>query len=139
MAEQDAKISETGPNRQELRVDKWMWAVRLYKTRSQAAEACRKGRVQIDGQPVKPSRLVREGDLIEIRRPPAVFSYIVKRLTDKRQPPKLALSFLEDVTPEEEKEKMRHQNLLVFSRRDKGTGRPTKRERRIIDRLKDTD
>jgi ribosome-associated heat shock protein Hsp15 len=120
-----------------LRIDKWLWTVRLFKTRSQAAEACRKGKVAIDGIPVKPSRIIREGDIISVRRAPSVFTYRVKALAGSRQSASQAVEFLEDLTPEEEKEKSVHKNLLIFSRRDRGTGRPSKRDRRIIDRLKE--
>lgn len=125
--------------RTEVRVDKWLWSVRLFKTRSQAAEACRKGKVTIGQLPVKPSRIIKEGEIISLKRLPAVFKYRVKFLIDKRQPAKLVDRFMEDLTPEEEREKSHHKNLVVFSRRDRGSGRPTKRERRIIDKLRDSD
>jgi ribosome-associated heat shock protein Hsp15 len=120
------------------RTDKWMWAVRLFKTRSQATEACRKGRVIIDNIPVKPSRIIKPGDILHIKRPPSVFQYRVKELVMNRQPARLVGNYIEDLTPEEEKEKSRHPNLLVYARRDRGTGRPTKKERRIIDKLENS-
>ncbi len=123
----------------EVRVDKWMWAVRLFKTRSQSAEACRKGRVLINEVAVKPSRLLKEGDIIHLRRPPSVFCYRVIALVEKRQPAKLVAKYFEDLTPDEERDKAIHKNLVVFARRDRGTGRPTKRERRVIDRLSNSD
>jgi len=119
----------------DIRIDKWLWAVRLFKTRSQSAEACRKGRVLIDDIPVKPSRTIKEGDIIILRRPPSVCSYRVIQLVDNRQPARLVNNFMEDLTPEEEKKKSRIRTLVVFAKRDRGTGRPTKKERRIIDRL----
>ncbi len=122
-----------------LRADKWLWAVRLFKTRSQSAEACRKGRVIIDEVPVKPSRMLKEGDIIHLRRPPSVFCYRVRALVEKRQPAKLVEKYLEDLTPDKEREKSMHKNLVVFARRDRGSVRPTKRERRIIDRLSNSD
>lgn len=122
-----------------VRIDKWLWAVRLFKTRSLATEACRSGRVTIDDVPVKPSRSVKEGDTIKLRRPPTVYTYRVLQPVGKRQPPRLAANCLEDLTPEEEKEKARHRNLVMFVRRDRGAGRPTKRERRILDRLPGND
>ncbi len=118
-----------------IRIDKWLWAVRLFKTRSLSAEACRKGKVTIDDLQVKPSRTLKEGDIIKLRRPPAIFTYRVKELVGKRQPAKMVDLFLEDLTPEEEKEKSMHKNLVVFSGRDRGAGRPTKKERRIIDKF----
>ena len=120
------------------RIDKWLWAVRLFKTRSMATEACRKGRVMIDDIPVKPSRIIKQGDIIHLKRPPSVFQYRVKELVLNRQPARLVDLYLEDVTPEEEREKSRHPNLLIFARRDRGAGRPTKKERRIIDKLGDS-
>lgn len=130
-------MEKTNQDKTDLRVDKWLWAVRLFKTRSQSAEACKKGRVLIDGHSVRPSRLVREGDIISLKRPPAVFKYRVRGLVEKRQPANLAVNFIEDITPDEEKEKSGHRNLVVFSRRDRGSGRPTKKERRVMDRLQD--
>jgi ribosome-associated heat shock protein Hsp15 len=130
-------MEKTNQDKSDLRVDKWLWAVRLFKTRSQSAEACKKGRVLIGGQAVKPSRLVREGDIISLKRPPAVFTYRVRGLVEKRQPASLAVNFIEDITPDEEKEKSGHRNLIIFARRDRGSGRPTKKERRVIDRLQD--
>ncbi len=123
----------------DIRIDKWLWAVRLFKTRNLSAEACRKGRVLIDGQPVKPSRIIKPGDLINIRRPPSMHTYRVKALVENRQSASLVEKYLENLTPEEEVKKSIHKNLMIFSRRDRGAGRPTKRERRIIDRLKDQD
>ena len=122
----------------ESRVDKWMWAVRLFKTRNQSAEACRKGRVLIGDLPVKPSRILKVGDIIRVRRPPSVYTYMVKKMVHMRQPAKMVDHFLEDLTADEEKKKSVHPNLLVFAGRDRGAGRPTKRERRSIDKLYDS-
>ena len=127
-------MQKTDSEKTDPRIDKWLWAVRLFKTRSQSAEACRKGRVLIDGQAVKPSRHVREGDIIILRRPPAVFTCRVRGLVENRQPAKEVNNYLEDLTPEEERQKALHNNIIVFSRRDRGSGRPTKKERRIIDK-----
>lgn len=128
-------MEEKKPPAFEIRADKWLWAVRLFKTRSQSAEACRKGRVTIGDIAIKPSRLLNEGDIISIRRPPSVYTYRVLRTVEKRLPAKLVSGYMEDITPEEEKEKAVHKNLLVFARRERGSGRPTKRERRDIDKL----
>lgn len=117
------------------RADKWLWSVRLFKTRSSSAESCRKGVVTIDDMPVKPSRLLKEGDIIRLRRPPAIFTYRVKGIPESRLPAKLVGLYLEDLTPAVEIEKLLHKNLIVFSKRDRGAGRPTKKERRVIDRL----
>ena len=131
----DKKEKETG----DLRVDKWLWAVRLFKTRSQSTDACRKGRVLMDNVPVKPSRNIKAGDIITLRRPPVVYTYRVRRLVENRLPARLVSGYLEDLTPDEEKEKILNRNLVIFARRDRGTGRPTKRERRVIDRLSNSD
>lgn len=128
-------MGKTVGDKSDLRVDKWLWAVRLFKTRSQSAEACRKGWVVIENVPVKPSRAIKEGDIIILKRPPAFFTYRVTGITDRRQPAKLVCQYMEDLTSEEEKEKSMHKNLIVFARRDRGTGRPTKKERRIIDKI----
>jgi ribosome-associated heat shock protein Hsp15 len=132
-------MEKTDREKTDPRIDKWLWAVRLFKTRSKSAEACRKGRVLIDGQAVKPSRHVREGDIISLRRPPAVFTYRVRGLVENRQPASNVNNYLEDLTSGEERQKALHQNIVVFSRRDRGSGRPTKKERRIIDKLKGPD
>jgi ribosome-associated heat shock protein Hsp15 len=132
-------MTEKGLQKSDMRADKWLWAVRLFKTRSLSAEACRKGRVMIGDIIVKPSRVLRAGDIISLRRPPSVYTYKVLSLTDSRLPAKLVGEYVEDLTPEEEKEKSLHKNLLVFAKRDRGTGRPTKRERRNIDRLNESD
>jgi ribosome-associated heat shock protein Hsp15 len=132
-------MEKTGSEKTDPRIDKWLWAVRLFKTRNQSAEACRKGRVLIDGQAVKPSRHVREGDIISLRRPPAVLTYRVRGLVENRQPAREVNNYLEDLTPGEERQKALHHNIGVFSRRDRGSGRPTKKERRTIDKLKGPD
>ncbi len=119
------------------RIDKYLWTVRLYKTRSQASEACRKGRINVNGIPVKPSYTISEGDSFTMRRPPVIFSYKVTSLPPSRVSAKLVPEYLEDHTPESEKQKL---EVIMTSRSDKrmkGTGRPTKKERRDIDRYKD--
>jgi ribosome-associated heat shock protein Hsp15 len=118
------------------RADKWLWSVRLFKTRSLAAEACRKGKISIDNIPVKPSRLLKEADIIRLQRPPVLYTYRVKGVPDRRLPAKLVNLYLEDLTPAGESEKLTLKNLVVFSKRDRGSGRPTKKERRLIDRLR---
>ncbi len=116
-----------------VRIDKWMWAVRLFKTRSQATEACRKGRVEIGNLPVKPSREIRVGEIIKIRRQPINRSYKVLALSEKRMSAKLAENFLEDVTPPEELEIPEIQKQMNWIIRERGSGRPTKRDRRKLD------
>ncbi|MDA3816040.1 MAG: S4 domain-containing protein [Prolixibacteraceae bacterium] len=118
-----------------VRIDKWLWAVRVYKTRSQASEACRKGRVEIDGVSVKPSREIKRGEIIEVRKNPVTYHYKVIELSVKRMGAKLVPDFMKDVTPPENKEVLEMQRLMSWSDRKRGEGRPTKKERRDIDRL----
>jgi len=118
----------------DLRIDKWLWAVRIFKTRSQATAACRKGRVMIHHTPVKPSRILKINDIIEVKRPPVNYSYRVKGLLGKRLSARRILEYVENITPAEELNKLTRRDTF-FIKRDKGTGRPTKRERRRIDKL----
>ncbi len=119
-----------------VRVDKWLWAVRIYKTRSLATEACKKGRVIIDDVQVKPSREIKTGDIILVRKLPVVYTYKVKDVLEKRLSARLVQDYIEDLTSVEELNKL-NINETVFVKRDRGTGRPTKKERRVIDRMKD--
>ncbi len=121
---------------QDLRIDKWLWAVRIFKTRSQAAEACKKGRVLIDDVQVKPSRVLKVGEIVSIKRPPVLYQYKVLGLLGKRQSAKIVVDYVEDITPESEKEKLDIQRFTGFEIRDRGVGRPTKKERRLIEELK---
>lgn len=121
---------------QEIRIDKWLWAVRIYKTRSQAAEACKSGRILIDDQAVKPSRTVRKGQIIQVSVPPMLRTLEVKELLKNRVGAKLVSEYMTDLTPKEEFEKLEMIRQMKTEWRDRGTGRPTKKERRDIDRLK---
>lgn len=121
-----------------IRIDKYLWAVRLFKTRSSASEACRKGKVLIGGVPVKPSRNVTPGDIISVKRMPAIFTYQVIAAVEKRLPAKMVANHIADITSEEEKARLlmaRHS--ASFGYREKGAGRPTKKERRILDNMLD--
>ncbi|MFW5890311.1 MAG: RNA-binding S4 domain-containing protein, partial [Marinilabiliaceae bacterium] len=118
-----------------VRIDKFLWAVRLFKTRSLAAEACKKGRVMIDDQPVKSSRQIRRGDEISIKVPPAVKTYKVLDLSEKRMGAKLVPDYLEEITPKEELDLLDKARMVSRMDRPKGTGRPTKKERRDLDQL----
>jgi len=120
----------------QIRVDKWLWAVRIFKTRNQATEACKKGRILIREQPVKPSRILRINDIIQVKRPPVVYSYKVTGLLTKRLSARLVKDYIEDVTPEQELEKLKVRETFFISR-DRGSGRPTKKERRIMDKLRE--
>jgi len=116
-----------------MRVDKWLWAVRLYKTRSLASEACRKGRIMISNMPVKPSRVLKIGDIIQVKKTPVTYSYKVLQLTGNRMGAKMVSEYLLDMTPKEELEVLEVQKNMTWFKRDRGTGRPTKKERRDLD------
>ena len=118
---------------EDVRVDKWLWAVRIYKTRSQATEACRKGHVSIGNLPVKPSRAVHIGEVVKVRKSPVVRSFRILALAEKRMSAKLTAGYLEDVTPPEELEIQEMQKNMRWITRDPGTGRPTKKDRRELD------
>ncbi len=119
-----------------VRIDKWLWAVRIFKTRSLAAEACGKGHVRIGESSVKASREIREGEVVRVRMVPVERHYLVKKMTDKRMSAQLAVDFVEDVTPREVLDLLNAAKVYGFERRDRGSGRPTKRDRRMIDRMK---
>ena len=121
---------------EKVRIDKWLWAVRIFKTRSQASEACRKGRILIDGMEVKPSRIIKIGDTLFIRKLPVIYTIRVKDLVENRLPAQRVKEFAEDLTSAEELEKLKLRDT-VFFKRDRGTGRPTKKERRLLDDILD--
>jgi len=120
-----------------IRIDKFLWSVRIYKTRSIASEACRKGRIIINDIQAKPSRIVIKGEIIIVKKPPIVFTYRIIETVENRVSAKLVNNYLEDLTPEQEKIKLdiRHAGFSNF--REKGSGRPTKKERRDLDRFID--
>ncbi|MFP4041512.1 MAG: RNA-binding S4 domain-containing protein [Bacteroidales bacterium] len=121
----------------QLRIDKWLWAVRIFKTRSQASDACKKGKVLIEGQQVKPSRIIKTGEIVTVKKRPVFYKYKVLGLLGKRQGAKIAQEYYEDITPDEEKQKLElHRKQDKFEHREKGMGRPTKKERRILDQIK---
>ena len=119
-----------------IRIDKYLWAVRIYKTRSIAADECRKGRITINDISVKPSRNVEAGEIMTVKKPPVLYKYKIIDVTENRLPAKLVSQFIDDITPEEEKRKLDVNLQSGTFYRDKGTGRPTKKERRVIDRFK---
>lgn len=119
-----------------MRIDKWLWAVRIYKTRSLATEACRTGRIRIDGEPVKASREIHPGQEISIHLGIYTKSVRVKDLLHNRVGAALVPQYLDDLTPAEEYKKLKVQNEMKTEFRERGLGRPTKRHRRMIDRLK---
>ena len=124
---------------EKVRIDKWRWAVRIFKTRSLAAEACQKGHVKIGEMVVKPSRELKGGEVVKVRMAPIEREYRVKQLTDKRMSAQLAVNFVEDVTPPETLDFLNSVKVYGFEFRPRGAGRPTKRDRRMIDRLKNGD
>jgi ribosome-associated heat shock protein Hsp15 len=120
----------------QIRIDKFLWAVRIYKTRSIAADECRKGRVIINNIPVKPSRTVEQDEIMIVRKPPVHYKYKIINVIENRIGAKLVSQFIDDITPEEEKLKLSLNLQSGTFYRDKGAGRPTKKERRVIDRFK---
>lgn len=119
-----------------VRIDKFLWSVRLYKTRSIASDECRKGRITIDNIQVKPSRLILKNEIIIVRKPPVIYTYRVIEPLENRVSAKLVEQFVEDLTTEEERAKLDIRQSVEIGNRDKGSGRPTKKERRVIDKLK---
>lgn len=117
----------------EVRIDKWLWAVRIFKTRSLATDACKMNRVSINGQLTKPSRLVKEGDVISVRKPPIEYSFKVLRVLNNRVGAKLVPEYMENVTPKEQYDILELQRLSRFVDRAKGLGRPTKKDRRDME------
>lgn len=121
---------------EKVRLDKFLHAVRLFKTRSLATENCKKGRVLINNIPAKPSRLISVGEIIEIKFPPIVRVYKTIALIEKRTSAKFVEKYIEEITPASELEKLKIIKTNISSNRAKGLGRPTKRERRDIDNLR---
>ena len=117
----------------EVRIDKWLWAVRVFKTRSLATDACKMNRVSINVQLTKPSRLVKEGDVIGVRKPPIEYSFKVLRVLNNRVGAKLVPEYMENVTPKEQYDILELQRLSRFVDRAKGLGRPTKKDRRDME------
>ena len=121
----------------EIRLDKYLWAVRIFKTRSDAADAVRNNKVTVNGSYAKPSREVKLGDVIAVRKQQVTYSYKVLDLVSSRQPAKNVPLYCLDITPQEELAKLNVPRETNFVFRDRGTGRPTKKERRELDSLMD--
>ena len=117
----------------EARLDKWLWAARIFKTRSIAADACKNGRVTIGGVKQKASKMIKEGDSIEVRKPPITYSFKVLKAIQNRVGAKLVPEVLENVTAKEQLELLEMNRIGGFIGRARGTGRPTKKERRELD------
>ena len=118
---------------QEARIDKWLWAARIYKTRTLAADACKNGRITINGAQTKPSRTVKAGDKVGVKKPPITYTFLVKQPIEKRVGAKLLPDILENVTTPEQYELLEMSRISGFVDRARGTGRPTKKDRRAID------
>ena len=112
----------------DVRIDKWLWATRIFKTRTIATDACKKGRVTIGGMNVKPSRPVKVGEIVDVRKPPITYSFRVKDLAENRMGAKLVPDFLENVTAPEQYELLEMSLISRFIKRLKGFGRPTNKE-----------
>lgn len=119
----------------EARIDKWMWAVRIFKTRTIAAEACKKGRISINGALAKAARTVKPGDVIQVRKPPVTYSFKVLQPIEKRVGAKLVAEMMENVTTPEQYELLEMSRVSGFVNRAKGTGRPTKKDRRSLEKF----
>ena len=117
----------------EARLDKWLWAARIFQTRSIAIDACKNGRVTMNGQRMKPAHVIRIGDVIEIRKPPITYSFRVKQAIQNRISAKLVPDVLENITPPAQMELLELSRISGFVNRAKGTGRPTKKEPREHD------
>jgi ribosome-associated heat shock protein Hsp15 len=120
-----------------VRLDKYLWAIRVFKTRSEAADACNGNKVRLNGVPAKPSKAVKPGDSIDVRKGSALFSYRVLQLTESRMGAALVEQYADNLTPESELEKLHAPRETIVLQRDRGTGRPTKKDRRQLDELMD--
>lgn len=117
----------------EARIDKWMWAVRIFKTRTIAAEACKKGRVTINGSQVKAARMIKPGDVIQVKKSPIIYSFKVLQTIEKRVGAKLVSEVMENVTTPDQYELLEMSKITGFVDRARGTGRPTKKDRRSLE------
>ena len=120
-----------------VRIDKWLWAVRIFKTRTVATDACKKGRVTVGDNmaPVKPSRLLEVGDIVHVRKSPVTYTFRVKALTQNRLGAKLVPDYAENITPQDQYDLLEVVKISGFIDRQKGLGRPTKREGRDLARF----
>ena len=118
---------------EEARIDKWLWASRIFKTRTIAADACKNGRVTIEGVNVKPSRMVKVGETVSVRKPPITYSFRILKTIEQRVGAKLLPEIYENVTAPEQYELLEMTRISGFVDRARGTGRPTKKDRRSLD------
>ena len=119
------------------RIDKWLWAARIFKTRSIAVDAIKNGRVTIAGVNVKPSRMVKEGEVVSVKKPPITYSFRILKTIEMRVGAKLIPEIYENVTPKEQYELLEMSRISGFIDRQRGTGRPTKKERRAMEAFTD--
>ncbi len=117
----------------EARIDKWLWAARIFKTRTIASEACKKGRISINGTQVKAARMVKPGDVVQVRKPPLTYSFKVLQPIEKRVGAKMLPDVMENITPPDQYELLELSRINGFVNRAKGTGRPTKKDRRELE------
>ncbi len=117
----------------EARIDKWLWAARIFKTRSIAADACKNGRVMVGGTTVKPSRMVKVGETVSVRKPPVTYSFRILKTIEQRVGAKLLPEIYENVTTADQYELLEMNRISGFVDRARGTGRPTKKDRRAMD------
>lgn len=117
----------------EARLDKWLWAARIYKTRTLAADACKNGRVTINGAQAKPARTIKEGDKVGVKKAPITYTFRVKQAIEKRVGAKLLPDVLENITSPDQYELLEMSKISGFVNRARGTGRPTKKDRRALD------
>ena len=117
----------------EARIDKWLWAARIFKTRSIAADAIKNGRVTIQGMNVKPSRMVKVGEVVSVRKPPVTYSFKILKTIEQRVGAKLLPDIYENVTTPDQYELLEMNRISGFVNRQRGTGRPTKKDRRALD------
>ena len=121
----------------EVRIDKYLWCIRAFKTRSEATTACNGGKIRLNGSDVKPSKTVKPDDIIVVREGAVTYTYKVLVPVDKRQGPKTVAEYAENLTPQEELDKLRAPVETFFLKRDRGAGRPTKKDRRQMESLWD--
>lgn len=121
----------------EIRIDKYLWAIRAYKTRTDAAEACKGGKVKVGDVNAKPSRAVQAGDILQLRKGPVTYTYRVVQPTERRVGASLVPQYAENLTPQEELDKLHAPVESFFLSRERGTGRPTKKDRREIEQIWD--
>ena len=129
------KPTDSSKDTNTVRIDKWLWAVRIYKTRSDAADACKSSKVLVNNIEAKPSREIKVDDIVIVKKMPVIYTFKVFGIIQNRQPAKNVPLYAENLTPQEEIDKLQINYTTIFVQRDRGTGRPTKKERRTLDEL----